>query len=84
MKLSDNYMPGMSEYIVGMVQAIGEDNSISLHIMAGNEETQEPVGKFSLATEKDDDEENELDGQAADRSYHVQREDMFDVKYVQL
>lgn len=79
MKLSANYMPGMSEFIVGMVQAVDADTgAISVHIMAGHDQTAQPQGKFSLT---DDDAD---DAEVPDRTFHSMRADMFDVKYVQL
>lgn len=87
--MPENYVPGMSEYIVGMVQAVAEAGAgagISVHIMAGWEQTLDPQGKFSLTAAADDGGEV-ADGPTADstdRTYQVQRADMFDVKYVQL
>lgn len=85
MKLSENYMPGMSEYIIGMVQAVAADGgTVSVHIMAGWEQTLEPQGKFSLTTNADGDGVGERAEASSDRSYQVRRADMYDVKYVQL
>lgn len=85
MKLSENYMPGMSEYIIGMVQAVAADGgTVSVHIMAGWEQTLEPQGKFSLTANADVDGVGEPAEASSDRSYQVQRAEMYDVKYVQL
>lgn len=87
MKLSENYMPGMSEYIIGMVQAVAADGgTVSVHIMAGWEQTLEPQGKFSLTANADGDGDGmgERAEASSDRSYQAQRADMYDVKYVQL
>lgn len=86
MKLSDDYAPGLSEFIVGMVQAIDADSgTVSVHIMAGLEQTADPLGKFSLDTDDNADATAApIAAKEPDRTYHVQRLDMFDVKRVQL
>lgn len=86
MKLSENYAPGLSEYIIGMVQSIDVDSdNVSVHIMAGLEQTHDPQGKFSLEMDEDDEDAvAQTEKMQPDRTYHVQRQDMFDVKCVQL
>lgn len=78
MKLSENYVPEMSAYIIGLVQSIEESNVI-IFVLAGLQETKEPSGKFSLAQE-DDSPEDSVD----QKLLYIQSNEILDAKYVTL
>lgn len=78
MKLTENYVPDMSAYIIGRVQSIDESNVI-IYVMAGHGETKEPCGKFSLETD-----EESPDDSIDNKLLYIQRNEILCAKYVQV
>lgn len=79
MKLTDNYVPDLSAYIIGLVQSIEAANVI-IFVMAGLEETREPCGKFSL-----DDDESTVGHDSIDQQLlYIQRSEILHAKYVKV
>lgn len=85
--MTDNYVPEMSEYIIGMVNKIDDNGSIIIHVLAGAEEIKEPTGKFSM-----DEYNSEEGGGDGDCGAHkhiteqfvtLQQSELLDAKYVQ-
>lgn len=83
MKLTANYVPDLSAYIIGLVQSIEAANVI-IFVMAGLEETREPCGKFSL---DDDEDESAAAGNAESidqQLLYIQRNEILHAKYVKV
>lgn len=57
-KMGENYVPELSEYIIGTVQDVNEDMA-TINVLAGFEETKDPIGKFSMDEDAEKDEENQ-------------------------
>lgn len=80
MKLTANYVPDLSAYIIGLVQSIEAANVI-IFVMAGLEETREPSGKFSLDDETTaDNNDDSIDQQLL----YIQRNEILHAKYVKV
>lgn len=77
MKLTANYVPDISAYIIGLVQSIEAANVI-IYVMAGVDETREPSGKFSL-----DDDETAVDS-IDEQLLYIQRSEILNAKYVKV
>lgn len=80
MKLTANYVPDLSAYIIGLVQSI-EATNVIIFVMAGHEETREPTGKFSL----DDDDDSTIGNDSIDQQLlYIQRSEILQAKYVKV
>lgn len=62
LKIGNDYMPKLTDYIIGMVESIDEENkNLKIYILAGNEETKKPNGKFHVPDFDDDDDDDDQD-----------------------
>ncbi|GAB0097585.1 hypothetical protein DMENIID0001_132400 [Sergentomyia squamirostris] len=55
LKMGESYEPGLSKFIIGIVEtALKKRNELKLLILSGEEELKEPQGKFSLPEDQAD------------------------------
>lgn len=62
-KMSATYAPELSDYIIGIVQDVSEEDMVTMYVLAGFDETKDPVGKFSLENEDDVDDDDAINKQ---------------------